>query len=85
MLFVGLHSLCYRELAKFGKCNREYRQCTVRLKTLSASTYQQGMRLAPPILGKNMVSKMSSVIKANYGTGKHLNTWIIFVLHSFIS
>ena len=73
-MFVGLHSLCCRELAKFGKCNREYRQCTVRLKTFGASTYQPGMRLASPILGKDMVSKMSSFIKANYGTGKHLNT-----------
>ena len=73
---MGLHSLCYRELAKFGKCNREYRHCAVRSKTLGASTYQQGTRLAPPILGKDMVSKMSSVIRDNYSTGKHLNTLI---------
>ena len=38
LLSMGLLSLCYRELPKFGKCNREYRHCAVRLKTFGAST-----------------------------------------------
>ena len=74
---MGLLSFCYRESLKFGKCSSEYRHCAVRLKTFGAFTLQPGTRLAPSILGKEMASKTSSVIKANYGTGKHLNTWII--------